>query len=189
MSSPQRAHPAHLALAWVLALGAASLTCAQPPASPAGNVAARITTLKFIADTLNQQGPVSVVGHVHDDSTNKDWVVHQSGEASHVTIDPSTCRMSYHWKTLSEGQVTADGDLSLLIGDVLGVAVVPMEQIWKRNDVRDGVGTRRYKAEPPVLILRLTRAEHIDEFGFYDRVLANQVAHAVQQARQLCATR
>jgi hypothetical protein len=143
-------------------------------------------TLKFIADTLNQQGTVSVAGHVHDEVTGEDWVVRQSGEASHVAIDPATCQMTYHWKTVSNGETTADADLSLLLAEVQRVEVIQIEQVWKRNDVRDGEPTRRYTAEPPVLILQVRRSARIDEFGFYDKAVASQVAQAVLHASKRC---
>jgi hypothetical protein len=184
----QRVRRADVPLVLVLAITAWSPTLAQQPgaATRKGTGVSLAATLKYIADTLNQQGAVSVAGHVRDDVTGESWDVHQIGEVSRVKIDPATCHVSYHWKALSEGEITADGDLSFLLGDVQDVELVPMEQVWKRNDVRDGSPARSYRAEPPVLIVRLSRPDHINEFAFYDTPVANRIAQAVQRARKLC---
>jgi hypothetical protein len=144
-------------------------------------------TLKFIADKLTQQGAVNFAGYVHDKANGNDWIVRQSAEVSNVRTDPEACRLTFHWKFTSNGDTASDGEFLIPLGKVENVEIVPEEQAWKRVDSKMGNTTWSYKADPPVFVVRINRADGIsNEFNFYDEYLANRVAKAVVHATELC---
>jgi hypothetical protein len=166
------------AILWLLPLG-------LPTGAALGQE--REATLRYLTDKLSQQGVVNFAGYVHDNANGKNWIVRQSAEATNVRIDPTSCKLSYHWKITSNGNTSDDRDLWMLLSRVEGIELLSMERVWKEIDSKAGNTTWSYKADPPVLILRLDRVdgEHND-FDFYNEILANRVAQTAARAVEQC---
>jgi len=144
-------------------------------------------TLQFVADKVNQQGPVNVAGYLHDNATGKDSIVHLRLEQSNVKFEQPKCKLGFHWRVFSNGAITTDKDVWMLLSDVNSVEVIPKEAAWKRDDSKQGNTTLSYKADPPVSVLRLNVSNgNSFELNFYDEGVADRVAKALEHAVGLC---
>jgi hypothetical protein len=139
-----------------------------------------------IAQQLSQLGMVNLALRVHDAAARQDWVVNKTTEASHINIDEYGCRLNYHWKLISDGKVEQDLDISLPLGDVEKIEIMPVEEEIRQNDAKEGHTARSYVTEPPVRSLKLTRSVASNVFNFYDAAAAARTRVLLEQAVAGC---
>ena len=179
-----------LSLTWALVLAGwmpgAALAQPHPAAEPTPGPSLS-AALQFIEDKLSEQGAVNVADHVHDEATGKDWLVRSSVLQSRVAADPDNCKLSFHWKYLTNGSTRDDFDTAVFLATVDHVKVLPIEQAWTEADAREGNTTWSYQADPPVSVLQLKRSDgKSNELQFYDAAMANRVAKVFERAIELC---
>jgi hypothetical protein len=181
---PVRRIPSTAVLILVACLGGA-LHAQTPPASKrtaslSPSLAASIT------QQLSQLGVVNLELHVHDVDLRRDWVVKKTTEASNVSVDASGCLVNYHWKLISDGKVDQDRDLSVPLGAVEKVEIMPVEEEIRQTDAKDGHTARSYVSEPPVRTVRLSRATASNAFSFYDAASAGRASALLEEAVKAC---
>jgi hypothetical protein len=182
-----------------------------PSSKPADDGPSLEVTMKFIQDKLNGIGPVSYVAKVRDVYTYNDGIgtdttlsgTEQSKyEVTKVVADPSTCRISFHWKNKAErdGAATESADFpkhedqedddGFPLKLVEHVVVMPLKQSLEegfKNNMPVNHPSRSYKVDPPVFALSLELRDFApNDFLFLDEQLANRVAKAMVHAVELC---
>jgi hypothetical protein len=144
-------------------------------------------TMKFVQTKLNEVGKVNFADYVHNNSTQNDWIVQNSSEATNVVADAASCRITYHMKIVVSEKVAFDEDASIPFKDVQDLTVATVEDDIKTTDAALGYTTRSYRADPPIFVLRLRRTgTGSNAFDFTDEDLANRVAKAMVHAVELC---
>lgn len=177
---------------WRLLMVLAPVVMGLPSASlaqeddPSQGPSLRVT-MQFVTEKLTGQGPVNVAGYLHDNANGHNWILRQSFMLSNVKFTRRGCQLSYHKKVMTNGSVASDGDRYMLLGAVDDIEVVPKEEAWKRADAKAGNTTWRYKADPPVTVVRLNISDGKSyELEFYEEDLAKRVAKALEHAVYLC---
>jgi hypothetical protein len=144
-------------------------------------------TMKFVQTKLNEVGKVNFADYVHNNSTQNDWIVQNSSEATNVVADAASCRITYHMKIVVSEKVAFDEDASIPFKDVQDLTVTTVEDDIKTTDAALGYTTRSYRADPPIFVLKLRRTgTGSNAFDFSDEDLANRVAKAMVHAVELC---
>jgi hypothetical protein len=157
-----------------------------PPPRPASNGPSLEVTMQFIQEKLNQQGRINVAAYIHDNAAGNDWIAQYGYEMGNVVPHPESCYFSYHLTAWKDGMRLTDHDVGFPIADMQDVIILPVEQVWKENDNRNGITTWSYKSDPPVSFLRARRKTGIVDFVFTDAALADRVAKALVHAVELC---
>jgi hypothetical protein len=162
-------------------------TAVAPPPRPAGSGPSLAVTMQFIQAKLSEQGKVNFAVYSHNNANGTDWTNLMSEENTNVAADPSTCRISYHWKATRDGAVTFDQDYWFSLRDVQKLEVRTGEQNQKKVDTDAGNPSLDTRVDPPFFALVARRPGNIENhFLFTDEDTANRVAKAMVHAVELC---
>jgi hypothetical protein len=163
-------------------------TAVPPPPKPAADGPTLEATLKFIQDKMNEQGKIGYVEflqNVNDNSTNPDT---HTNEISSVVADPGQCRISYHRRATSQGQIYRDENNVIDLRDVQDIVVKPLEQYvteWSSRNNQPNIICTSTSPAITALIVRHPRGE-VNYFDFIDAALADRIAKALTHAIELC---
>jgi hypothetical protein len=155
----------------------AALPSLADPLTPATGVALT-QALNLIVREIGQQGPVDYVASAHDAVTHEDAGVQVDTLASHVSADPTACKISYHWKIIGNGAVVGDQDREIALAAVTDVHV--------RAGVEGPVGQPPLATTPPVFVVLVRQGEAGNAIYFRDPDVADRVAAALTRAAKLC---
>jgi len=166
-----------------------------PPPKPADDGPSLVDTMKFIQEKLNDIGPVNFVEHDRE-NVGTDWTRQCRDQVTKVVADPSTCRISYHWKEAGKWAVGTplesdwteqDGDIGFYLKAVKDIIVMSEKQVLEEGATEIGSPYRPYQVDPPVFNLRVRmRDKGYWGFEFLDEQLAHRVAKAMVHAVELC---
>lgn len=166
-----------------LCVGAAPMANPQE-ASSGPSLSATVT---FIQQKLNQIGPLQFANYVHDNASGQDWIVQKYFEVSNVKPYTDNCGITYHSTVKNNGKVTGDSDAGIPFRQADDVTILPIEQVWKELDSKDGNTTWTYRPDPAVWVLRVRRGDGtFNELDFTDQTMADRVAKALVHAIELC---
>jgi hypothetical protein len=165
----------------VLALSIAGSGAAQ------GGMPSLTDTLRFIRDKIADEGPVEYVALLHDAVDGRTWTNRFSAAASDVAYDAEKCRVSFHWRSTNNGEVSHDGDTWIDFGTVRSVDVVPMDEDLDNSNARAGHPSWRAEVDPAVWVVVARQAGGgASVLDFRDRAMAERVANASLHAAHLC---
>ena len=145
-------------------------------------------TMQFIQDKLNDNGKVTWVQFTQNANDGSTDTATYTDETSNIVTDPNLCRISYHSKQTSNGQLYYNVNFVLSLRDVRDIVVKPFEQV--RTEWNAKVGNPNFictSTSPPLtaLVVRRPRGEEYF-FPFTDANLADRVAKAMIHAVELC---
>jgi len=159
-----------------------------PPPRPQDTGPSLDTTLKFLADKINDEGRVGYTAFVTDTSQpGVEWSNKFTAAVSNLAADAKACRISFHWRTEVNGSSADDKDYDIDLKDVRTIVVMPQEQNQKQIDALRGHSAWSSRIEPNIFTLIVRRAKGIENvFLFSDEGMAGRVAKAMQHAVELC---
>ncbi len=147
-----------------------TLTCAAqdmpPPPKAADEGSSLADTMKFIQDTLGEQGKVNYIMHLQD-GKGRDKTYSHTDEVSNVMASAPACTVDYHWRSNIYGE-----NRLIPLKDVRNIAVMPPSMQWR--------------TDPPLFGLFVNGPNNGGSFEFFDGALANRVAKAFAHAVELC---
>src|ERR1035437_4535909 len=185
------------AIVSILVLTAFSAAFAQqavapPPKPDKGPSLAK--TMQLIQKELNAFGKSNFTVITRDELGGPDLLAQFTTEIRNVVADSASCTVRYHWKSLTNDQVSDDEDFWLNLHDVLGIKVMTFVQYLKEVEGED-IGdpndqTNWYtKYNPPMIVLFPQLAgDKTGEYGFIfaDEEIANRIAKVLTHAVELC---
>jgi hypothetical protein len=143
-------------------------------------------TLSFIRDRIAYQGKIEYTIRLHDSADNSDWGQNMSGEASQVTYDTGNCSLSYHWRTISDGETKQAMDVTWYFAHGKKVTVVNREQELRAQAIEGGHPTWTAIVTPPLWVVSVTFTDTAGVANFTDQNTAERVARAIDHAMELC---
>jgi hypothetical protein len=158
-----------------------------PPPNPADDGPSLEATMKFIQDTMNDNGPVNYAIYFHDNAVGNEWTNQYKIEGTNFTADPGSCRLSYHWKAEKNRAVVSDVDVAFFLKTLVDIVAMPMEQNQKEVDTANGHPSWSYRVDPPAFVAEVRKTGRgRNAFDFSDEQMANRVAKAMAHAVELC---
>jgi len=158
-----------------------------PPPKPDDGGPSLEVTMKFIEDKIGDQGKFNYLMDVHDPKTRNGVRLRHSVEGSNVKADPAMCKISYHWRTTTDGKVGLEGDFWFDLKEVQSIVVLTAEQDGERVDTDAGHPGLSYKATPEFYVVGAQRPKGVqNSFDFHEEEMANRVAKAMVHAVKLC---
>jgi hypothetical protein len=144
-------------------------------------------TLEFIRDKVAEQGQIIYSASFRDTADGQNWTNSFSVEASNVTDDVSSCSVSFHWHTTTDGAVKYDGDTDVSFRKVASVIVTDMEADFVQANVKAGHPTWTSDVNPTVWVVTVRHTDGLSNvLDFRDQSMANRVATAMRHAANLC---
>jgi hypothetical protein len=156
-----------------------------------GSAPSLAETMQTIQSELNQVGRLNFVIHI-EDREEGNATVQYSTEVSNAVADPASCTIRYHWKRSMRGEVVNDEDVSISLGDILGLSMMTVEQHEKAVFERERASPDEQKKghmefDPPMFMVVARKAGGNEEgFAFIDEKMAGRVAKALGRGVELC---
>jgi hypothetical protein len=158
-----------------------------PPPKPAADGPSLADTMQFIQAKLSERGRINFAVYTHDNADGKDYIDQYSTEATSIVADPVACTISYHRNVKRNGAAFAEGSVSFSLRDVQDLAVMPLEQEFKRAYAAAGHPTWDPRVDPSMfLVMARKAASPGNGFYFLTEEMANRVAKAMVHAVELC---
>ena len=174
----------------VAAVSAIPQQAVPPPPRPADSGPSLEATMQYIQQKLNAIGTVTYIMPWQNTQDGSSGTHKTIEEFSQITADASNCRVSYHQKVVSDGQVLHDQDISFPLKEARDVAVEPIEQAMNAYSAKGGqpeLVTPAGSVNPPVTMLRVRLFnDHGGFFPFLDASDADRTARAITHAIELC---
>lgn len=162
-----------------------------PPPKPADEGPNLEVTMKFIQDKLNSIGAVNYMWYSHNEVAGSDEVHKYHFEATNVVADSGGCRLIWNASIKTDdGQPGSPPPHSISLKEVADIAVLPLEQQYKKSNAANGHPEFSIRVDPPIYALVVHPLNPADKywhyFNFYDEDPANRVAKALVHAVELC---
>jgi len=143
-------------------------------------------TLNFIRDKLAAEGSVAYTSSVTDSTDGHSWSNQFSNRISNIEPDAASCRLSYHWVLVQNGQTDLDTTGKLPLNQVTDVQMMSMESALQKADTVAGHTTWTSRVNPPIWVIHAMWNNSYNTFYFPDEDTADRVAKAFAHAAQLC---
>jgi len=162
----------------------------QAAALPSATGPSLETTLKFIADKMNEHNKVNFVLYLHNTTNDANASTVIQRETSQVVADSNQCTLSFRRSTTDSlrHKKLWHVDFSIPLRDVRQIEVKSWEEAECEMYVRDGTPNIKGVSTDPHTIAVAIRRPHnsADYLIFPDNGVADRVARALLHAVELC---
>jgi hypothetical protein len=174
---------------WILAVSAAAALMA-PSVGAAQSAAGDLSlhdAMAAVKRAILSQGSVAWQGNVRAGDTGQTWTYTRSVETTNITLNESSCILSFHYKVITNGDVSVDIDAGIPFGEVESLEATTEAALVQRRDARSGHGSWVSTLTPEIYDIDLVRGDGTENvISFYSSDMANQAIDAIERARQLC---
>lgn len=123
-----------------------------PPPKPSDGPSLDVT-LNFIKTKVTDQSKWNYTAYVSDSSlAGAEWNNAFHIEIRNFVADPNACRISFHWRSEVNENISDDSDYTLNLADVRDVIVLPQTENQRQIDTRNGNPTWMSRINPIYLL-------------------------------------
>jgi hypothetical protein len=174
---------------WIVAASAA-IALMTPSVGATQGAASNMSLHDAMAEVkraILSQGVVAWQGSVHAGDSGENWTYTRSVETTNITLNESVCILSFHYKVITNGEVSVDIDAGIPFGEVESLEATTEAALVQRRDARAGHGSWVSTLTPQIYDIDLVRGDGTENvISFYSSDMANQAIDAIERARQLC---